>query len=245
MAKITTLCCALLLSASAWADKSDWPSPMMEMYTGQVLFDRAEFSRNDDEQNAFSWDTTGWYGGDYQRVVVRSEGEKQFTGDHPTELERLDVSYSYLLSTFWSVQAGLGLRGELSSDAVREHYGVLTLSGTAPYWFEVESNLLVNEQGDVQWLNEVEYDVLLTQTSYLQPRLSLTTNLTDSEKFEREAGVSSLRIGLRYRQEVVREFAPYIGVYWQKQWNQPIADGATSNSSNTEFGLVAGARFWF
>ena len=111
--------------------------------------------------------------------------------------------------------------------------------------FEVDSSLLINEQGDVQWLNEVEYDFLLTQTSYFQPRLSVNTNITDSTRFGREAGVESVRVGLRYRQEIVREFAPYLGVYWQKQLGQTANSAQRLGEDTSEFGAIAGVRMWF
>ncbi|WP_245680366.1 copper resistance protein B [Alteromonas confluentis] len=233
------------LAAYAETDKSDWPSPMSEMFFGQVMFDRLEVTRNDNQENVFTWDTTAWYGGDYHRIVLRTEGENQQNDGAPTDLERTDVSYSYLLSTFWSVQAGLGVKGELSSDNDLEHYAVFSLTGLAPYYFEVDSSLLINEQGDVQWLNEVEYDFLLTQTSYLQPRLSVNTNITDSTRFGREAGVESIRVGLRYRQEIVREFAPYLGVYWQKQLGQTANSAQRLGEDTSEFGVIAGVRMWF
>ncbi|MBT80448.1 MAG: copper resistance protein [Alteromonadaceae bacterium] len=226
-------------------DKSDWPSPMMEMSAWQVMLDRLELSRNTDKENVFTWDATAWYGGDYHRVVLRTEGENQQNDGHPTDLERTDISYSYMISSFWSLQAGLGLKGEMSSGENAEHYAVFSLTGLAPYYFETDSSLLINEDGDVQWLNEFEYDFLLTQTSYLQPRFTVNTNLTDSERFGREAGVESVRFGLRYRQEVVREFAPYFGVYWQKQLGQTANTTAANGEDTSEFGFIAGARIWF
>ena len=245
------LAAGLIVSTLGFSDtalaqsKDNWPSPIPDENFGQVLFDRLEYTRNDEQQNIAVWDMQAWYGGDYHRIVLRTEGENQQNDGAPTDLERTDVSYSYLLSTFWSVQAGLGVKGELSSDNDLEHYAVFSLTGLAPYYFEVDSSLLINEQGDVQWLNEVEYDFLLTQTSYLQPRLSVNTNITDSTRFGREAGVESVRVGLRYRQEIVREFAPYLGVYWQKQLGQTANSAQRLGEDTSEFGVIAGVRMWF
>ena len=43
--------------------------------TGMVLFDQLEW-RNTAEGNAAAWDAEGWYGGDNNKVWLRSEGER-------------------------------------------------------------------------------------------------------------------------------------------------------------------------
>ena len=55
--------------------KEDWPEPVKEYYTGQVLFDRLELTRTNEEENLAVWDMMAWYGGDYHRAVFKSEGE--------------------------------------------------------------------------------------------------------------------------------------------------------------------------
>lgn len=54
--------------------KEDWPEPVKEYYTGQVLFDRLELTRTNEEENLAVWDMMAWYGGDYHRAVFKSEG---------------------------------------------------------------------------------------------------------------------------------------------------------------------------
>ena len=90
MVKFNLLAVAVLTSitfstCTQAEDKSDWPSPMMEMSAWQVMLDRLELSRNTDKENVFTWDATAWYGGDYHRVVLRTEGENQQNDGHPTD----------------------------------------------------------------------------------------------------------------------------------------------------------------
>ena len=54
---------------------------------------------------------------------------------------------------------------------------------------------MVNEEGDIQLRSETEYERRLSQTAYLQPRVEITANVTDSEKYRRESGLSNLRVG--------------------------------------------------
>ncbi|MEG3765905.1 copper resistance protein B [Alteromonas sp. 14N.309.X.WAT.G.H12] len=236
MIKVWLICACGFFCTPAIADPSQWPAPMEETYLGQLMVDQLEVNRYNG-QSSINWDLTGWYGGDYHRVVLRSEGENVLNDAQGSDLERNDLSYSYLFAPFWSLQAGLGIRQSMSTNQ-REHYGVLGITGLAPYWFEVDSNVIVNETGQLQWLNEVEYELLLTQTSYLQPRITANVNLSDSHRFNRQRGLEKLRIGLRYRVEITREFAPYIGMYWQKERE-------TDTSYTTESGVIAGVRMWF
>ena len=61
----------------------DMPYPQMAVMmqmddrarTGTLLFDQLEW-RNTAEGNAAAWDAEGWYGGDYNKVWLRSEGER-------------------------------------------------------------------------------------------------------------------------------------------------------------------------
>jgi len=93
---------------------------------GQVLFDRLEYTRTDEQQNIAVWDMQAWYGGDYHRLVFKSEGENTQNDGMPTDLERAELLYGYLVSSFWSIQFGVGTKGELSSDADMENYAVVS-----------------------------------------------------------------------------------------------------------------------
>ena len=130
--------------------RDDWPSPIPNEYFGQVLFDRLEYTRTDEQQNIGVWDMQAWYGGDYHRLVFKSEGENTQNDGMPTDLERAELLYGYLVSSFWSIQFGVGTKGELSSDADMENYAVVSYQGLAPYWFEMENSLRINEDGDMQ-----------------------------------------------------------------------------------------------
>ena len=52
-------------------------------------------------------------------------------------------------------------------------------------------------------------------------------------------------MGLRLRYEIKREFAPYIGVLWERLYGETkdIARRAGENTSNTSF--VVGIRAWY
>lgn len=225
--------------------QEDWPEPVKDYYTGQVLFDRLELTRSSEDDTIAVWDMMAWYGGDYHRVVFKSEGENAQNDGEPTHLESAELLYGYLVSPFWSFQAGIGTRGSLSSESSMENYAVFSFAGLAPYWFEMDNSLMINEEGDIQFVSEAEYEWQLTQTSYLQPRMELTANLTDSTLYQRQSGLSNLRVGLRYRHEVMREFAPYVGIYWNGALGNTADELRQMGEDTTETGVVLGARIWF
>ncbi|WP_371194593.1 copper resistance protein B [Glaciecola sp. SC05] len=235
----------LLSSAHAQETPDDWPDPVAEYYTGSILFDRFEYTRTDDEENIGVWDMVGWYGGDTYRVYFKSEGENKQDDGEPTDIERAEILASKLIAPFWELQAGLGTRGTLSSESNMENYAVISLYGVAPYQFEMDNSLMINEDGDINFAMEAEYEIRVTQVSYLQPRLAISASLSESERFDRQSGFNSIRLGLRYRYEFSREFAPYVGMYWSKTLGNSADAAERKGESTNETGLVLGARFWF
>ena len=88
----------------------DMPYPkmaaMMQMddrgRTGMALFDQLEW-RHTAEGDAAEWDAEGWYGGDNNKVWLRSEGER-VAGT--TQNARADLLWDHTFARWWSVQAG-------------------------------------------------------------------------------------------------------------------------------------------
>ncbi|AFI84633.1 copper resistance protein B [Methylophaga nitratireducenticrescens] len=244
---IMTMLVFIGMSTTVSADHAEdhWPEPIESYRTGQVLFDRLEFTRTDNNENLIVWDMLAWYGGDTNRVYFKSEGENKQNDGEPTELESTEVLASRLIAPFWEIQGGVGLRGSMASDADHEHYLVFSLFGMAPYRFEMDNSLTINEDGDIAASLEAEYDIRLSQVSYLQPRLEVSAGLTDAQAFDRPSGFNDVRIGLRYRYEISREFAPYIGVYWSRALGQKANQIADDGGDKIETGFVAGVRMWF
>ncbi len=240
-----TISLAWMTPFTAAAAEESWPLPHGSYTTGKLMADRLEAVRTENQQHKAVWDLQGWYGGDYHRVMVKTEGENTQNDGAASEIDRAEVLYDYLISTFWSLQAGAGLKGTLSSDGQREHYVAIGAQGLAPYWFEVDNTILINESGGLQWISETEYDWVLSQRSFLQPRMELSINLNDDERFARQAGFNRLRIGIRYRYELHRKIAPYVGVYWDSWLGANRQQARLEKEPTQETAVVAGLRIWF
>lgn len=217
-----------------------WPDPVMdqELY-GKFLIDQLELSFADDT-DGYSWEVDAWYGNDYNKIWFESEREGLQNGK--VETAEVQVLYSRLISPFFDIQAGLRYNIEPQP---RRGFAVLALQGLAPYWFEVDTELFVSEDGNVSLRGEFEYELLFTQRLILTPELELTLAAQEVPKYGIGSGLTRTAIGLRLRYAIQREFAPYIGVSYEQTYGdtKDFAEAAGVQTSRTAF--VVGIRAWF
>lgn len=218
---------------------ADWPMPVMDQQiVPYLLLDRLEY-RVQKGKNAQAWDAQAFIGTDSDKLWLKSEGEKTVGGR--TEQADVQLLYARLISPFWYLQ--VGARNDARPGPSR-NYGVLAFQGLAPYRFNVEGSLFVRG-GEVAGRFEAEYDQKVTQRLILQPRAE--TNVSSSSDRARGygAGVRDVELGLRLRYEVVREFAPYIGINWSRKTGGTAALARQAGDSVTSRGVVAGVRVWY
>jgi len=224
----------------------DWSLPVHDDVTNSLLLvDRFEYQDGDDE-DVFAWEGQAWWGGDTHRLVVDSEGEALVSGGDGGEVESFDVQYGYGFSSYWQAKAGLGYQSTFGPGSDRDRASaVVGVQGLAPYWFEVDTGLRVSEDGDAVAEFEGEYDWLFTQRLILQGRAETSYAFDEVPEFGVGEGLNGLTLGLRLRYELMREFAPYVGIRWQDQYGD-TADLTRAEGEDTEkTSLVAGVRWWF
>jgi len=194
--------------------------------------DNLEYQINS-EKNLY-WDTYGYVGYDLNKIYIYSEGEKPESGDASSENQLL---YSRAIAPFWDVQAGISYDIAGSNDKT---WGVLALSGLAPYFFETRATLLFSDDGNVGLRLDLEYEALITQKLILTPKVTLDAYSKDAPNMGYGSGISNLTLGARLRYEFRREFAPYVGVEWAKNFGKTD----TYAPLNETYATV-GLRFWF
>ncbi len=206
---------------------------------GFVAFNLAEYQvRNG--RDGFRWDGEGWYGGDINRVTIKTEGEGAF-GEGVEEAE-VQLLYSRAVDPYFNVQAGI--RQDLGPGPKRT-YATVGFEGLAPYWFEVEGALFLSNKGDVLGRLEGYYDQRITQRLILQPRAEANFALQDVRATGTGSGLSDVELGLRLRYEVFKEFAPYVGVEWARKVGDTARFARAAGEDADVTSLVAGIRFWF
>ena len=145
--------------------------------------------------------------------------------------------YSRAIAPFWDAQIGLAY--DKNADA-SETWASFAIAGLAPYYFETRAALLVNGDGNVGLRLDAEYEALITQKLILTPSLEADFYTKDNAELGLGSGLSNIEAGLRLRYEFVREFAPYIGVSWDKTFGN-ARDFNPVNETN----FLVGVRFWF
>ncbi|MCJ7592740.1 MAG: copper resistance protein B, partial [Woeseiaceae bacterium] len=158
------------------------------------------------------------------------------------ENAELQVLFSRRFSPFWDWQ--LGLRHDFGPDPDRTHL-VIGLQGVVAYEFEWDSALFVSDEGDVTARIEAEYDLRVTQRLIMQPRFEINAAATDVPELGLGSGLNSTELGIRLRYEFKREFAPYIGVSWEKLYGDTADFSRLGGEPTSVTSIVLGIRAWF
>lgn len=204
-----------------------------------LLLDRSEY-RVVEGRDGYAWDWEGWYGGDYDRLWVKSEGEGEF-GDAIEQAE-VQALFSRALDPWFNVQAGV--RYDIRPKPDRAHL-VVGIQGLVPYWFEVEGGLFLSDKGDVTARFEAEYDQRITNRLILQPRVEFDLAAQDVPELGIGAGLSSVEAGVRLRYEIKREIAPYVGVNYERRLGDSADFVRAAGEDPGGWAVVLGLRSWF
>lgn len=213
----------------------------------RVLVDQLEV-RDTDEGRVLGWEANAWYGGDMNKLYFATEGERLMAPEHDeedpaTEGAETRLAWSRAFSPYWDWQ--LGARRDWQPDDPNRDWASIGVQGVAPYWFEVDANLFVGEDGLTNLRVEAEYELMLTQKLVLVPAVEVSLYGKEDDELGIGDGLTDIEAGLRLHYEVRREIAPYLGVNWEKQYGD-TADLTRAAGGKTEEGsVVAGIRFWF
>ncbi|ANY19622.1 Copper resistance protein B precursor [Tsuneonella dongtanensis] len=209
-----------------------------DMKTGVIMVERLE-ARVAKGHDAYLWDVQGWYGGDIDKFVFKSEGEGEFGG--AVEDAELQALWGHAIGPFFDLQTGVRLDVEPET---RSHF-VVGVQGLAPYMWHLDAAAFLSDRGDFTARVEAEYDQKITQRLILQPRAELEISAQDIPERKVGAGLTKLETGLRLRYEIVREFAPYVGVEYEAKLGETadIARAAGEDAAGWKF--LVGLRAWF
>lgn len=205
---------------------------------GTVLLERLE-ARIGEGEDLYLWDAQAWYGGDYNKLWLKSEGEGAFAGG--VESAEIQALWSHAIDPWFDLQAGVRYDIEPKGRA----HAVLGVQGLAPYMFEVDAAAFLSDKGDLTARIEAEYDQRITQRLILQPRAEASLAAQDIPELGIGAGVSSIEAGLRLRYEFAREFAPYVGIGYEARLGDTADYARGAGEDPDRFSLLMGVRAWF
>ena len=152
---------------NAYADGYDYGSiPGLDQAdrigVNKLLVDQLEFVQNHAGQG-IAWDIHDFYGADFQKLLVRTEGAViNGNVDFTTGIEAL---WWHAVSPFWGT--ALGVHQDVGTGS---HTSLaFGIEGLSPYWFELEATGYVAEDGRMSARLKGSYDLLLTNRLILTP----------------------------------------------------------------------------
>lgn len=204
---------------------------------GKVMVDQLE-AEGGSGGTATAWDAQAWYGGDYDKVWLKSEGSPD-AGFRDTS--RNELLWDHAVTPWWDLQTGV--RYDFSHGPARG-WAALGIQGLAPDWFEVEATLYAGEAGRTAARVRLEHELAISQRLFLQPEVE--TDLYGKPDVARgvRSGFSDLQFGLRLRYELRREFAPYLGVAWRRDAGATVLSWHGTMPADSVVWVI-GVHAWF
>jgi copper resistance protein B len=206
---------------------------------GQVFFNLAEYQFRKG-RDGFEWDGEAWYGGDINRVWLKSEGDGAFG----RSIDRAEVQalYSHAIGPYFNLQGGV--RYDFKPNPSRV-YATIGVEGLAPSFFELEGSLYLSNKGELMARAEGFYDQRITQRLILQPRAELNFAAQNSRDIGIGAGLSDAELGVRLRYDIRREFSPYVGVQYKRTFGNTRDYLRDEGEDAGGWELLTGIRTWF
>jgi len=208
---------------------------------GRVIFDQLEWRDGDAGEGRGAWDGQAWYGGDYDKLWVRSEG-RYVTAEREVHDADAEVLGGRVISRWWNVQ--VGGRQDFGPGQART-WAAVGVEGLAPQWFETEATLYASDQGRTAARLKAQYDLLLTQRLVLQPFVEANLYGHTDARRQIGSGLSDLEVSMRLRYELRREFAPYIGAVWLRRFGRTADLVRAAGGHTGDVELAVGLRVWF
>lgn len=187
----------------------------------------------------FRWDGEAWFGGDYNRLWLKTEGTVEKGRLHDGDHEAL---YSRAISRYFDLQGGV--RVDLDDGPTRT-WAAFGIQGLALYQFEMQATAYVSDRGRFATRLEGSYDFLLTNRLILQPQAEFNLYTKADQGRGVGAGLSDVDAGLRLRYEAWRKFAPYIAVTYAGYFTQARRFAHERGDPTGSVRFTFGLRSWF
>lgn len=232
------------VTAPNLAPGKDWPDPVNDRDTRTFLLADVLEYRPGEDGDDFRWDAEGWYGGDYDRVWFKSEGEQNtaFKADYDLDLQLL---YGRFVWKYYDVQVGARLETQtFRGENVTRGLVVLGLEGLVPYGYDLESALFLDQDANLSARISLTKDWLLGQRLILQSRVETNAAVQRVERFTTGPGLNNLELGFRLRYEFWRKFGPYFGVSFDWSFFDTADLVRAEGGDPSQARIVAGVRVW-
>ena len=227
----------------------NWPAPVNDqehrLFTLVDVLEYRPRTGGGESTNDYRWDIEGWYGGDYNRLWFKSEGQQDtaFKADYDVDFQLL---YGRFIQKHYDFQIGPRVETQtFRGRNVTRGLGVIGIEGLVPYNYEFESALFIDQNGAVSARLSLTKDMLLTQRLILQTRFETNAAVQRVEEFTTGSGLNNLELGFRLRYEIRREFAPYVGISLDRSFGETATLVRQEGGDPSQIRFVVGVRAWF
>jgi copper resistance protein B len=234
---------------SKFSSPGDWPAPVNDqehrLFTLVDVLEYRPSTGGSQGHDDYRWDIEGWYGGDYNRLWLKSEGQKDtaLKADYDVDFQLL---YGRFIQKYYDFQIGPRVETQtFRGRNVTRGLGVIGIEGLVPYNYEFESALFIDQNGAVSARLSLTKDMLLTQRLILQTRFETNAAVQRVEKFTTGSGLNNLEFGVRLRYEIRREFAPYVGISLDRSFGETASLVRQEGGNPSQIRFVVGVRAWF
>jgi copper resistance protein B len=233
----------ILCGAGLHAEEQD-AAPYGAPEDDQRVFAHAvldEFEFRAGAQDFGRWEGEAWAGTDSNRVWIKSEGELDAGGQ--ARNAQHELLYDRPISAYFDLQAGARVDGD---SAPERTWAALGVEGLAPYFIHLTTTIYADTDGGGRYAakGRAYTDLAVTQRLILQPQLELNGYSKPDPARELGSGLSELDAGLRLRYEIIRKFAPYLGVTYQREFAGTALAYRRAGVSATQLSVVIGLRLW-
>ena len=237
---------SLAVAGFAHGQASDEPAPLgvpahsmlEDPFNRSLLFDELE-THEQGGRRELAWDATLWAGYSFDKLVVRTEGEKR---GGVTENAELELLWAHSVARWWDLVAGA--RADVESGA-GQSWAAFGVRGLAPYRFELEATAYVGDGGESAVRFEGEYELAITPRLILQPQVDLEWYGQADAARGLGPGFSTAEAALRLRYELRREVAPYVGLVRERKFGATADRAREAGAEADDTRLVAGVRLRF
>lgn len=207
-----------------------------------VKAEELEYRYSGDDQELAAWNTDVYYGTDELKLRWLSKGGYSLDEDTFEQLQNQLVLQTPI-SDFFDAKAGVRVDTPAGPDRT---YGVIGIAGLAPYWFEIDANLYVSDQGSASTELDAKYELLVTNRLILTLGLDAIIAFSEDREIGVGQGLASTELGARLSYDVIdRAFSPYIGVVYESKYGDTRDFAKADNVSTEDWFAVIGAKLSF
>lgn len=208
----------------------------------KVMIDQLEWREAGAGEGRGAWDAQGWYGGDYNKLWIKTEGRYVGSGaERGVRDADLEALFDRVIARWWNLQAGL--RQDIGSGQART-WLALGIAGLAPQWIETEATAYLSDEGRAAVRLKAQYELLMTQRLILQPFAEANFYSRSDPRREVGSGLSELELSARLRYELCREIAPYVGVAWLRRFGATADLITAAGGDRSDLEIVLGLHAW-